>query len=249
MQEPTEALATTAPPPADLHLVALDPGQMARAQGDLLAWCQAKIRETQGHLREVRDNLRVARECKWRTSTLEAVVRRTAGLVAYYQRISRALEAGYIIVPNFPMDVFAIRTARSHPVGLDVQSQYRQHRQQAQALPEGAGTYVSPLPVVSSYTKDERDPKTGQVKSVPWYYASAWRDVAFPVAAAKPVVLEAAARAQALHIFDEIGLARGEVEAPGRDPILLGRILRPWSGWARRRTTFFIAWWLDTRSL
>jgi hypothetical protein len=70
-------------------------------------------------------------------------------------------------------------------------------------------------------------------------------EVDFPMRAMKPVILQAAARAMALKIFDQIGTVENS-RAVG-DPILVGQLLDPRGN--RRRTTFFIAWWVDTEML
>ena len=70
--------------------------------------------------------------------------------------------------------------------------------------------------------------------------------VDFPVATMKPIILTAAARAMALKIFDQIGTV-SNAGGTGRDPILVGQLLDPRGN--RRATTFFLAWWVNTRDL
>jgi hypothetical protein len=64
------------------------------------------------------------------------------------------------------------------------------------------------------------------------------------------VVMEATALAMSKRIFDRIGVVTGKKE----DPVVVGQIIDPrsksvWHHQPDRMVTFFIAWWLDTRTL
>ena len=75
------------------------------------------------------------------------------------------------------------------------------------------------------------------------YWAKEFKDIDFPFKLAKPQIMEATAAAMALKVFDQIGCLP-QFRAP--DPIICGQILKPKD---RQPVTFFIAWWLDTKTL
>lgn len=71
----------------------------------------------------------------------------------------------------------------------------------------------------------------------------------FPLALAKPVLMERAAAAMGRKLFDEIGVAV-DTQWRGRrsgDPIILGRIRNPRRG--RPDITFFVGWYFDPTNL
>jgi len=77
----------------------------------------------------------------------------------------------------------------------------------------------------------------------------------FPATLIKPVILGATQRAMALRIFDRIGVSFGGTNTMSSrrrrsDPIVVGQILNGAEKYPEEKmVTFFVAWWLDTRSL
>lgn len=226
----------------DLSLVALTPSDMAPVQKELDDWCDRKIVSIRIELDELKDNLRVATESKWRTSGLSAAVRRTEKRIAYYEKIQAAVKAGYLIVPNFPVDLFAVRVKRAKQAQQT--SDYRQtFGAKAELLPAGEGRYVDDTLAyyTEEYDGNDRDGKA-IVKSR--NVSGDFEAMDFPVTLVKPEVLRATQRALALRVFDEVGVVQNRT---GKDPIVVGRLLDPRGN--GRLCTFFIAWWLDTRDL
>lgn len=226
----------------DLSLVALTPSDMAPVQKELGDWCDRKIAGIQTELDELRDNLRVATESKWRTSGLQAAVRRTEKRIHYYQKIQAAVGEGYLVVPNFPVDLIAVRVKRAKQKSKS--SDYRsQFDAKAELLPAGEGRYVDDA---LTYTTEEYDGKDRDGKPVvrSRHVSGDFDDMDFPVALVKPGVLQATQRALALRVFDEVGIVENR---SGRDPIIVGRLLDPRGN--GRLCTFFIAWWLNTADL
>lgn len=97
---------------------------------------------------------------------------------------------------------------------------------------------MSPDPVVYKRKEQEND-KDGKPREVITYYPKEWRDIIdFPVALAKPDVMEAAQAAMALRLFDEMGVAHDANGARRGDPMILGRFRNPMgiiylTDWAR----------------
>lgn len=242
--------------PEDLTVLALSPEQMAPAQERLIAWVGDKLRA----LRSVQDEQGRSYEAATRLPFSDQMASwrreldRTTREIGYYERLEVAMGAGYLVVPDFPLDVFAIRTKAKTPTGSQTGNSWRPTMlQQPKALPPGEGRYVSPRPVVEGTSDKVPDGKGGEMTQ--WYWeAVEFRDVAIPVRLVRPEILSATARAMALKVFDEIGLVGPVRPVVTRgfkgDPIIAGRIRHPrYRSHDPRGATFFIAWWLDTRTL
>lgn len=235
----------------ELEVSATTPLEMSQAQGALIEWCQRKIASMKGEAAELAENLAIAVRNKWKTDTL----RRHAGLalkrVTFYEKIGAALEAGYCIVPNFPVDLFAIRTSRKNPRANWHFGTYEagssMFLQKAEQLPIGDGEYKSPDPLV--ITDVDTETKDGFTKKNYVEHATDFCDVEFPIQMAKPKIMEATSRAMALKIFDQFGLfAQGT-----GDPIITGEIVDPRNTFKSptyiRRVTFIVGWHLNVRDL
>lgn len=226
-------------------VVALTPAEMVPAQAELVAWCDRKIQALSDESDELELHQKLALENGWKTSVVTANLNRTARRITYYQKMQVALQAGYLLVPNMPVDVLAVRVKNANPPGKTSQYPYPHHHQaQPQAsLPAGEGRYVDETLIHrdDSYTTSVpgKEPVRHQA-----YTDAEYDEVDFPFQTMKPVVLQAAARAMALKVFDQIGQVQN---SGGQDPILVGQLLDPRGN--RRRATFFIAWWVDTKTL
>lgn len=228
---------------------ALMPSQMADSQTALIAWAKDKVETMKAESTELHEAWQHAKDRKWATGTLRKHFTLAIRRVTFYEKILAALEAGFVIVPNFPVAMFAIRTENESPV-------YFSHRtpvwagdplfeQEAEALPIGAGEYQNPLPVTwrsKPFDVEGSTTKHVDVETV------GWKELNFPITMAKPEIMRATDRAMALKIFDQFGIlpaeARSQKRAKG-DPVIVGQLLDP----RGRVVTFMIAWHLDTRTL
>lgn len=236
----------------NLEVSAFTPHEMLNANQALIAWCEQKIAAVKSEASELLAAFKQAVEKKWKSSTLKRHADLAAKRVTFYEKIKVALEEGFYIVPNFPVDLFAIRTERAFPARKLVIGTYKasgwHFKQPAQLLPAGEGEYkpTDPLVTTSVDTHKEGD------KTVTKYIeqATEWGDIEFPVQMAKPKIMEAVSRAMALKIFDQFGL----FSQTAGDPIIVGEIIDPRSaGYQahnnKRRVSFIIAWRLDTKDL
>lgn len=238
-----------APPPQEVpefQLAALTPESVQAAQSVLTEWCQAKLAAVRAEIRDLSKNYREAQKAKWRSQPWKRHIDLSQRRLDFYGKVLAALEAGYLVIPNLPLDVFAIRTARAVPLRGDTTSWGQQHQQEAQALPAGEGRYVSPRPTTSSSTNEFID-EHGKPTKKTWFFAESFQDVEFPVVGVRPQIIEATHWAAALKVFDEIGLVSTQVNVRRRDPIIVGRIRGPHR--THPGVTCFIAWWLNTRDL
>ena len=247
-------VSTVVDEPMDFTVIATSPKDMEAAQRSLILWAARKIQSLKGELDVATEQLKVFQQKKWNTHGWRAQLLKLGRRIDFYRKIKAALEAGYYIVPPFPVDVFAIRTDRRVPVRYDG-SNPDNHDQLASILPMGEGRYVDPKPVRNSYTETEShvvNHQTGEKKNVPvlHYYASEYSDVDFPFKLARAEIREATDAAMSLKVFDRMGVLP-RVRKP--DPLVCGQILVPGKTQYRYAepecVTFFVAWWLDTKLL
>jgi hypothetical protein len=222
----------------DKELTALTPSEMVQSQNQLIAWCDNKVASCEAECRELLDAHDRAKKMKWKHKPLYELWRAAVRRKEYYHKVGVALKEGYYIVPNFPIQMFAIRTGKKTVTGSGFGS-WQEFRQDAQQLPEGQGEYRNPFPIVH-----ERKEKNGDNERN-YQWAEEWDDLEFPITLGKPRIMEATSRAMALKIFDRIG-----VMPPTRneDPVIIGQIFNK-RGYHEKIVSFMIAWHLDTKMI
>lgn len=227
----------------DTALVAMSPAELPAAQQALAAWCDHKIAALLAESKECDDHRLIAQTHGWKMGSLTARINLLARRVTYYEKLKAAVDAGYLIVPNMPIDVLAVRVKRAAP-GPKKAGRHWTPRTEQQLLPAGQGRYVDDTLAAARDESYETPDGKGGMKKVEYFVADEYDEPDFPWAAVKPVVMDATARAMALKVFDQIGMVRND---GGRDPIMVGRLLDPRGGW--RCATFFLAWWLNPADL
>lgn len=233
----------------DIVVMASTPTEMVNAQSQLLAWFVNKIEACKAELKESEENLELAKSRKLRTAGWASIVDKNKRAVSYYEKAHSALTEGYCIVPDFPIDIIAIRTSASKPRKNYSESTWGVARVNDQVTnsPEiGKGEYVSPQALVehNHYITDgkegEKPKKTLTAEAIGFLPPD------FPYKLVKPRILDDMGRAMALKIFDEIGVVRKPVRSP--DPIVVGRVIRK-IGNSHKTLSFLISWWVDSRDL
>lgn len=222
----------------DLELTAMEPLEMVNAQQQLITWCDGKLVALRHESNDLLEAFEHAKKMKWKFSTLETQYKRSLKKVSYYEKIKSALLAGYYIVPNFPIQMFAIKTKDKHVRG-SANSYWGDFRQEAQELQIGQGEYKNPFPIVERHSAQHKD---GKEVSPARSFATDWDDVEFPVTMAKPNIMKATTRAMAMKIFDRIGVMPA---TKNEDPVIIGQIFRK-SGYSTKVVSFMIAWHLNT---
>lgn len=244
---PPPVPALTTPPPAeappdaanDFTVYANDPAGMVTAQSALVEWCDQKIAVEAAEQQEAQRNLDAALKTQFGDMGWTRQVRMRRLKIDFYEKMKAALQAGYYIVPPFPLEIFAIRTKARIPRGTWKSSWWPgAHAQGAQMLPAGEGGYVSPLPEL------ERENFGSQEKPDIEYHPAGFAVPEFPFQLAKAEILSATQAAMALKVFDRIGALPAQNKG---DPIVCGQILMPHR--MRSPVTFFISWWIDTKTL
>lgn len=250
-QTETEELPS---PAADMVVYARDTAEMARAQVNLIRWADAKIAECRAEADELTENLEAAKKHKWRTSGLASARSRANKRVGFYEKVKAALEAGYIIVPNFPVQVFAVRVVRD-PKSQTFDSRWalnRNYERTAQDLAAGEGKYVDPTP--RAYIDTVRAPTGNNPNATKDVVRTTgdWSDVDFPTMLARPRVIQATSDAMAHKIFDRLCASPGNVRTTGLtaggDPMVIGQVVMK-HGYSMKTISFLVSWFIDTREL
>jgi hypothetical protein len=236
------------------QLVALTPADIPRQQQALIVWLDRKLHTLGRDRSDAIDNARIAVEHGWKADNFERACRKLEAQITYYTKLRAAVDAGYLIVPNFDVEVIAVRTHRENPWPATSEWEGSQtvRNAVAEALPVGEGRYVGGQNATTIERWVEPDPsRPGKELQKKRESAEDFTPVEFPVQAIRPEVVDATARAMTLKIFDRIGVVTGRRE----DPIVVGQVLKPGLTKYQRsvgradRVTFFVAWWLDPESL
>lgn len=227
-----------------VFLAARNSEEMATSQKQLAEWLMRKMRACTREYNDLQAGAREAEAHKWSSKALRAAASKMWRRVVYYDKLRQAVEAGYVVIPWMRYDAFAVRVVREEHRSLMSTSDYHTPNipeQHSAVAPAGEGRYVSASSAGYTGSRTERTPE-GKDKKVYYAVSTGFREVEFPLMAAKPVLMNAAAQAMALKIFDEIGIAPN---IRGRDPFVVGTVQGP----AHRNVIFLIAWYLDTRAL
>lgn len=237
-----QASTVTAP---DIEVSAETPDEMRQAQTNLVGWCERKVSACRHEHTELSEAHDQAKKNKWNTKVLARLRAMALKKVEYYTKMLAALKEGYVLVPNFPIDIFAIRTDRKYPKRVVSFKHWENFRQEAQELPVGEGEYKNPDPVI--YERSIPGEKDGKPVIMKEYYPEAFEEIDFPINMAKPHIMEATSYAMGLKIFDEIGI----LPSPKRkvDPVICGKIKLKTGPYRDRHVTFVIGWHIDTRTL
>lgn len=230
-------------PIKNIQLTATIPSEMVAAQQQLITWCESKILSINAEAKELYDAVEHAKRSKWKHSTLANQYNRSIRRLTFYQKMKAALLEGYYIVPNFPIQMFAIRTTKQCPKGHSW-NYWGIHEQDAQALKINEGEYKNPRPLVDRIS-ELRHTTTNTVTRKSESYPVGWDDLEFPITMAKPEIMQATSRAMALKVFDQIGVFP---PTKNDDPVILGQIILK-EGYRSKTISFMIAWHLNTNVL
>lgn len=229
----------------NVSLVALAPSEMPATQAALGEWCLQKCDELKRELADLQEHALIAAGNGWKLRGLQATIARTEKRITYYSKMKDAVEAGFLMVPNFPVTVLAVRVTSGGKMRRTEASWSGSPAFNAkpELLPAGEGRYVDDRVFTHDYSHDAADGKGG-TKRINQHLSGDYDAPDFPFAMVKPAVLQRTQEAMALRIFDTIGMVENR---SGRDPIMVGQLIDPRGN--DRRATFFLAWWLNTRDL
>lgn len=236
----------TVPTASNIELTATQPDEIAQAQISLIDWAKHKIAELTEEAKELEEAFNRAVTVKWKSEPMKRLWQKALKRVEFYKKMLSALEHGYVIIPNFPVTVFAIRTEKTTPLKMLSTYWRSTHEQKPEGLPENEGEYRNPFPQVMERTFNNPTTENPNQKTTE-YWADHFKELEFPIQMAKPVIMEATSRAMALKIFDDFGIMP---EKKKEDPIIVARLKDPRGGkYNPRFVTFMVAWHLNTRDL
>lgn len=252
-----KALVKKTPPmekPADdkLIVIARNPSEMQVAQQKLCVWAAGQVEKSLAELREMEDSLAQAKKSKWRTTGFVTNLRYARERFNYYTKVKAALDAGYVIVPNFDLDIFAIRTTKFRPKNETTSGRWgkptpRDFENNSDRPQLGDGEYVDPWPELT-HTVETIQGKDGASHKENRAVTGDWRDVDFPYKLAKPQILTDTSKAMACMIFDKIGVTPHR-RARNQDPMIVGQITCKGRPGQDKDISFLITWWVDHTDL
>ena len=220
-------------------LIGQTPAEMQQAQQSMLAWARQRQRTAEYRVKALTKNIDAAKAAGLKVRPMQAQRRREVKRLYAYEKIADAINAGYYLVPNFPIDLFAVRKGAAKPkTGRTTRYQDAgEFSQQPDQLRLGEGRYVNVLPFITSITDHSGD----EPKKM-WYPISFDEQISPPAAIVSAGLLPQLVKAMKRKVFDAIGMV-GPIRQ--RDPMLVGQIIIHNNGYSRREMTFLIAWWMQ----
>jgi len=237
----------------DLVVIAKNHVEMQAAQEKLIGLADSQLAEELDGLELATENLEIAVKNKWRTKGLRVALVKARKRFEFYEKIKAALEKGYVIVPNFDLDIFAIRTTRTDPKPDMLTSTWRkptqdEFEQKTDQPKVGEGENVDPWPTLQrEVAKVPSENNSDKLVSEYRAWPVDWQAPDFPFKMAKPQILEGTAKAMSHKIFDRIGVTPAR-SVRKRDPMVIGEIVHT-NGASERVMSFLIVWWIDTSDL
>ena len=227
--------------------VANSPAQLSELQAPLAGWARVKLNEARAEHQELTQAADEAKKHKWKASTIVKAAAAALSRVTFYDKVVKALEAGYMLFPPVPnADVIAIRTGleRAKSKTVEQSSSWGSPGIQeipTDSLPSGEGEYKNPF--CGWFLMDLYNDEKGNEKKS-WELLTCLKQAEFPLVMAKPSIVAATNAAMEMKVFDEIRLfpftqKRG-------DPCILGTVVDKHS---ERRHHFLISWRIDARDI
>ena len=91
------------------HAVAVNATEMKNATAGIKKWLEAKLLSIDAEIVQLQDTLDAAIRHKWKSSGFKSQLQREKQRQLYYQKLLAAIHAGFTIVPNMDVNIFAIR--------------------------------------------------------------------------------------------------------------------------------------------
>ncbi len=238
-------------PFGETTVVASNPQQMQAAQATLIGHFKKKVAKLEEEAKGAEENVKTARARKWKVSPFEAILTKTVQDLQFYQKIVAALEAGFVIIPNFDeLDIFAIRTTRKRPKANRAEggeNWVNVPKEQVSNRPAlGDGRYVNADTRNKTWTTEKRGNDNSIIRRKV-SQAVAFDDIDFPFHMVKPEVLERTAEAMKLLAFDDVGILPNRKIRRG-DPMVVGRIFTK-RGASVKAVSFLITWFVNTEDI
>lgn len=265
-----EIVHDDAPAVPETHLVATSPVEMEASRDDLKTWLEQRLSILERDIIEANAALNEARKHGWATGALTSARNRAVDDETFYNKILCAVEAGYTIIPDFPIQVFAVRRGEKEReqsqtyIGVTNGPNTGMGRPvTSDCAPAGVGDYRNPRPATWDSVRENKQ-ATPENKQ-PRYYTTVTRfshpaaPISFPSVSARTPVMRATAKAMKEKTFDQVGVClpvrnsaggrRIQQGARAGDPLIIGQVLRKNEGGKQKCVSFIIAWHLNLNDL
>jgi len=216
------------------------PAEMQLAQKGMKAWCATRKVAAESRIAQLEAHIAEGEQHGLNMRSQKTMLRNEKKRLAGYQKVAAALSAGYYLVPNFPVDWFAIRRTERKPRREECDWSHTQFTQSMRQLEIGKGRYVDPVPFRSEYIRRDPEGKTTRI----YYPVSFDEDITPPAALVNAGLMPHLIKALRAKVFDAIGLVRN-TRSQGRDPMLVGAISFGGPSYSPKELTFLISWWMD----
>jgi hypothetical protein len=241
----------------DLVVIADNPQEMVEAQHATIAVVGGKLERAQSELADASQTLITLQESGLSTTAAERIMRSAESRVVFLEKAKQALEAGYVIVPEMPCDVVAIRVKRDNPKKQhEIGGNYTPSisLEKAPGLPAGEGQYVDPLPDSEIKKFRELKPQSqggGEIVKTHRVTTGWDTDIELPVEFLKPAVVARTGKVMMRKLFDEVAVVGASSRyTSGRarkiDPMVVGSVI---DGVNKRKLWFLVAWFVDTSEI
>jgi hypothetical protein len=236
----------------NIVVIAERPEELVAAQNALCDNIGSKIAVARGEASEAEELLNIVRNAGLSDGAAKRGLDRAKSRVVFLCKVQEALAAGYVIMPDMPAEVIAIRVKRAPATTTVETSNWHEIVGKAQSLPAGEGEFADPkLPVTREYVESDRTQMTTPTGE--WDF-----DFGLPMMFLKPRIVRRTGDAMTQRIFDEIAITptpatkqamrRVESQPVGAtpDPMVIGRII---DRATKKRMCFLIAWFVDTSTI
>lgn len=234
----------------DSLVIASDPAEMIAGQKFLIQSIESKRLAAIEDAKSAHDAKESMIAARLDVVAARCLHRRATARVVYLTKIETALRAGYVMMPDMPGDIVAVRVDRHLPerAARGWTQNWRPAEQSSQSLPAGVGRYVSPVPKHEISQRETGKYPDGKPRYERHTRAVALRDpFGLNHRFIRPEVLSRTSAAMLSMNFDEIvTVTPQDTRRKGRDPIVLGRVV---DNVNRTVAAFLIAWFCDTREL
>ncbi len=228
-------------------VMARNPEELNIAQTAMIGWANSRIATTCEEIKDLETNYAHVKKNGWESKPWKMRLNREKRRLTYYLKVKAALKQGYCIIPNFPIDVFAVKTKRKNPSKATRSTTWSS----GPGMPDiesdqsaiGEGEYRSPQTLNDTWTEKLED-KEGKERTHHFAQASELAPPDFPFKMVKPQILEDASFAKTVKIFDELGVMPERRHRTGGDPVLIGRIMMS-NQFGTRQMSFLISWWMN----
>jgi hypothetical protein len=232
-------------------LMATNPHEMGKAQQSMVKWVKHKIQLLQEEAADHKANLDIAKKRKIRTEAYQRYLLKTEKRIEMFEKVEAALKAGFCIIPDMDMDIFAIRTDRKKPKQNMTSGSTKYgggahvRDQETNSPPVGEGRYVDIQPFTKSNDFMKKNDRGEEIEMETRWAVRFDETIDFPFKLAKPAILDKTTQALGLKVFDELGVLP---RRRGADPVVVGRIKLK-EGLQTKTFNFLITWFLDLKDL